>query len=1114
MASDPPCELGLCVLFRVLGRVDVVGDDGDVITLGARRQRALLARLILDANRAVRSSVLVESVWGNTLPVHPETALQVVVSRLRANLGPCGARIVAEAAGYRLDAGPQEIDLLWAESLLHDGRLALAGDEGARAGAMFDKALALWTGAETGELDELWDSADAARRLRELRVTLVEARNDAYLLDGRHLEVLGDIDAWVACEPLREHLRAQQIVALYRAGRQAESMRACEALRKTLRDEVGLDPSLPIQQLERRVLDQDPSLVATDAGLLTPLPAWTAETVTFVGRDDESRRVQACLAEAVEGNMRLVLVEGAPGIGKSRFLLHTARQFSRDAIVLPIHVHDVFTPALHTIARAIAEATLGLSDEELTEIFGSLPDVPSDIARVRAVANALAAGESPSGVLRDEDVLRGAARWIAGISAKAPVVLVIDDIDSASTSALHVIGQLASLSMPKRVLVIGSLRAPFDRTSPQLARLTAVLERMSCVARFTLPPLNQDDIDELLKRMRVAPREALVLRLQELTAGNPLLLAELLSSGPLERVVNEWSSPPRVRDLVRKRTAELGRATADLLKHASLFEHDFTVELLAAAAGTSTGTTAALIDRAVEAHVLHPSTIRSYRFAHQLFRHSLVADLSPAQRAAGHRQIALALERCQPTPALLAAHWSAATGPDVAPNVFHYARVAGRESLRMLEPSAAARWFDLALVYLTDESDRGSLLAELAEAQLYAGDPECVATLQQAVDIALADQNEALTLQIVRATTPGWSSLPGVTSAATQALLARALEIADDLPTRSRILARIAVDMSLRGASEAERVAAEAVALARESNDREALLESLMRSASLSLTPHNLTGRRSALRDVLELSSRATDAATRYFALSASVVSAIQAGDITEANSCSAEADAIAAHYELAPLRWSAMARHAWRAGLAGQLDRADELIRRAEEYGAKHGITHAPESARLQRAMLRWQQGRIAELIPAVRAAHDDYSAVFPGMKLALARALAADPATHGEARAHLTSVAENGFAQLPRGTFWSTALVIAAETAHILELADVSATIRDLLVPFADQVAFSGVWVAAPIAYAVGVACAGCDDSRAADFFTQAVQIAARINAPVLIARAGESIPALALH
>ena len=194
-------------------------------------------------------------------------------------------------------------------------------------------------------------------------------------------------------------------------------MRACEALRKALRDEAGLDPSLEIQRLERRVLDQDPTLVATDAGFMTPLPAWTAETLAFVGRDAQCQQLVSRLAEAVGGTMRLALVEGAAGVGKSRFLLHIARQFARDAIVLPIHVHDVFSPALHTFARVIAEATTSLSDDEMNAIIADLPDGFVDIATVREVTTALVAGESLAGFVRDEEVLRGAAPWIAALSA-------------------------------------------------------------------------------------------------------------------------------------------------------------------------------------------------------------------------------------------------------------------------------------------------------------------------------------------------------------------------------------------------------------------------------------------------------------------------------------------------------------------------------------------------------------------------------------------------------------------------------------------------------------------------------------------------------------------------
>jgi hypothetical protein len=603
--------------------------------------------------------------------------------------------------------------------------------------------------------------------------------------------------------------------------------------------------------------------------------------------------------------------------------------------------------------------------------------------------------------------------------------------------------------------------------------------------------------------MRIAPRQELGRRLLELTAGSPLLLAELVSTGPLERVVTEWTSPPRVRDLARKRTAELGRATADLLKHASLFERDFTIDLLAETADTSVSTATTLIDRAVEAHILQPSTVHSYRFAHQLFRHALAVDLSATQRADGHRRIAEALERRGESPALLAAHWSAASG-DVARKVFANARAAGRASLNILEPHEAVSWFELARANLTDDADRGSLLAELAEAQMFSGDPNCLTTLQEAVNLALASGDDGLIVQIVRATTPGWSTLPGVGGSETQRLLARALEIVDDPPTRSRVLARWAVDLSLHDAPAALRAADEAVALARESGDRTALLESLSRRAALSLMPDTLDTRRDALQEVLHLSASATDVVTRYFALSANVVVAIQAGDVAAASGLSSEADAIAAHYDLAPLRWSTLTRRAWRAGLEGSFDAAEALLHEAWEYGEAHGISHAADAGRLQRGMLRWQQGRARELLPAARSLHDDAGAQFPGLGLILARVLSEDRARHDEARGLLRDVAANRFAQLRAGTFWSSALVVTAETAYMLGARDVCETIRDLLLPFVDQVSFNGLWIVAPIAYGVGVAAAGCGDQEAKAYLARAVAIATRMHAPALAAHA----------
>ena len=151
-------------------------------------------------------------------------------------------------------------------------------------------------------------------------------------------------------------------------------------------------------------------------------------------------------------------------------------------------------------------------------------------------ASELISGRPLEGLLRDEDLLRNTARWIAALSLKAPVVLLVDDLDLAGSALQHVIWQLASLSYPKRVLVVASARAPVDQTSPSLARIIPALERLGLVGRIDLPTFDADSISELLKQMHVAPHADLVDRLQEMTAGNPLLLRQLLNaSGATDR---------------------------------------------------------------------------------------------------------------------------------------------------------------------------------------------------------------------------------------------------------------------------------------------------------------------------------------------------------------------------------------------------------------------------------------------------------------------------------------------------------------------------------------------------------------------------------------------------
>ncbi len=147
--------------------------------------------------------------------------------------------------------------------------------------------------------------------------------------------------------------------------------------------------------------------------------------------------------------------------------------------MLPIHVHDVFSSALTEFVRVVAEATVRLSDEELGIIIDSVPGIARDVTELRKLAVALIAGGPVAAFLGDEDLLSGMARWIAALSSKAPVVVLVDDLDSAGTALQHVFWQLAMLTVPKRVLVVASARGPIDQTSPPLSRIVAVRSRAS-----------------------------------------------------------------------------------------------------------------------------------------------------------------------------------------------------------------------------------------------------------------------------------------------------------------------------------------------------------------------------------------------------------------------------------------------------------------------------------------------------------------------------------------------------------------------------------------------------------------------------------------------------------
>ena len=242
--------------YRVLGPLEV-RDGEESLPLAGAKQRALLALLLLHANRVLSRDRLIDELWGDEPPATAVTSLQVYISRLRKLLPP--DTLLTRAPGYLLEVEPQELDLRCFERLLTEGHEALAQGDPERAARVLHQALELRRGPALAEFAFEPFAQNEIGRLEDLRLTAVEERLEADLALGRHADVIGELEALVTENPHRERLRGQLMLALYRAGRQAEALEAYQRTRRAL-DELGIEPSEELHRLEKAILTHDIAL--------------------------------------------------------------------------------------------------------------------------------------------------------------------------------------------------------------------------------------------------------------------------------------------------------------------------------------------------------------------------------------------------------------------------------------------------------------------------------------------------------------------------------------------------------------------------------------------------------------------------------------------------------------------------------------------------------------------------------------------------------------------------------------------------------------------------------------------------------------------------------------
>ena len=265
--------------FRILGPLEVV-EDGNPVALGTLKERLVLGVLLLHANEFVSRERLIDDLWGEAPPPTARKAVNVYLSKIRKALSVAGVDPITTASGgYRLNVEPERLDATRMQVLVAEAKELVARGELEGAAEHFQEALSLWRGPTLAGLELESRGRDEIAQLDELRLSALMDRIDCDLALGRHEQALGELGVLVREHPLRERLRAQQMLALYRAGRQAEALDAYAEARRTLVDDLGIEPSEPLQRLQQAILRHDPALeaptgtAAINGAALAPAPA-------------------------------------------------------------------------------------------------------------------------------------------------------------------------------------------------------------------------------------------------------------------------------------------------------------------------------------------------------------------------------------------------------------------------------------------------------------------------------------------------------------------------------------------------------------------------------------------------------------------------------------------------------------------------------------------------------------------------------------------------------------------------------------------------------------------------------------------------------------------------
>lgn len=509
--------------YRVLGPLEAVV-DGEPVRLGGARPRAVLALLLLDANRVVSADRLIDAIWGERPPETATTALQGHISQLRRGLerprgpGDPPTVLVTEPPGYRLIVAPDELDADRFRVALEHGQELLAGGNPEGAARALRGALDLFRGPPLADVGDAPFAPEAARRLEELRAQALEARFEAELALGRDRELVPELDEAVTREPYRERLHGQLMLALYRSGRQAEALDAYRRAREVLAREIGIEPGQPLRDLHEAILAQAPALAA---------PRAPARNRTSALRPRRRRWLAAGLAA-------LIAAVAA-------------------AVVLALGGGDDGSPAVHVVAdsvalvdpgsaRVIADVRVGGTPTSVSAGAGGVWVLNADDQTISRIdprtrgTQTFATGATPTDLAAGADgVWVGDHARVAGAQFVGPVATGIARVDPDSRVVRRRIplprssGTLSNVTQDHVAVGAGGVWAigpdyAVVRIDPRSERVTATVRSLPAIAVAT----GQGQVWVLAEGgvvARIDPRTAAVTRRIRIAAATTSSLA-------------------------------------------------------------------------------------------------------------------------------------------------------------------------------------------------------------------------------------------------------------------------------------------------------------------------------------------------------------------------------------------------------------------------------------------------------------------------------------------------------------------------------------------------------------------------------------------------------------